>query len=94
MILELESKLEFAKSLALDAGNILMYHFGNQKIIRIKSRVDLVSEADLASEKIIINAVKGMLPRNKLGRKLLTHLKVFSGDIHPHSSQKPKTITF
>ena len=45
-------------------------------------------------EKIIINAVKGMLPHNRLGRKLLTHLKVYKGALHPHSAQQPRTITF
>ena len=45
-------------------------------------------------EKIITNAVKGMLPHNRLGRKLLTHLKVYSGEMHPHAAQQPQTITF
>ena len=45
-------------------------------------------------EKIITNAVKGMLPHNRLGRKLLTHLKVYSGELHPHAAQQPQTITF
>ena len=45
-------------------------------------------------ERIITNAVKGMLPHNRLGRQLLTHLKVYSGTGHPHSAQLPKTITF
>ena len=37
-------------------------------------------------ERIIINAVKGMLPHNRLGRKLLTHLKVYKGELHPHAA--------
>ena len=45
-------------------------------------------------ERIITNAVKGMLPHNRLGRQLLTHLKVYSGTKHPHAAQLPKTITF
>jgi large subunit ribosomal protein L13 len=45
-------------------------------------------------QRIITNAVKGMLPHNRLGRQLLTHLKVYSGTDHPHSAQLPKTITF
>ena len=45
-------------------------------------------------ERIITNAVKGMLPHNRLGRQLLTHLKVYSGTDHPHSAQLPKTIIF
>ena len=44
-------------------------------------------------ERIITNAVKGMLPHNRLGRKLLTHLKVYSGEVHPHAAQQPQTIT-
>ena len=45
-------------------------------------------------ERIIINAVKGMLPHNRLGRKILTHLKVYKGELHPHAAQEPQTITF
>ena len=45
-------------------------------------------------ERIITNAVKGMLPHNRLGRQLLTHLKVYKGSDHPHTAQLPKTITF
>ena len=45
-------------------------------------------------ERIITNAVQGMLPHNRLGRKLLTHLKVYSGELHPHAAQQPQTITF
>ena len=44
-------------------------------------------------ERIITNAVKGMLPHNRLGRKLLTHLKVYPGELHPHTAQQPQTIT-
>ena len=45
-------------------------------------------------ERIIMNAVKGMLPHNRLGRKLLTHLKVYPDKFHPHTAQQPQTITF
>ena len=45
-------------------------------------------------ERIITNAVKGMLPHNRLGRKLLTHLKVYSGELHTHAAPQPQTITF
>ena len=43
-------------------------------------------------EDIIINAVKGMLPHNRLGRKLLKHLKVYKNNIHPHEAQQPKQL--
>ena len=41
-------------------------------------------------EKIIKNAVKGMLPKNKLRKEIIKKLKVFSGPNHDHESQKPK----
>ena len=41
---------------------------------------------------IIKHAVKGMLPKNKLGRKLLKKLKVYAGNEHPHNAQKPVKI--
>ena len=43
-------------------------------------------------ERIIEKAVKGMLPHNKLGRKMLGHLKVYSGSDHPHIAQNPKIL--
>ncbi|MCK5187418.1 MAG: 50S ribosomal protein L13, partial [Deltaproteobacteria bacterium] len=41
---------------------------------------------------IIKLAVRGMLPKNKLGRKQLTKLKVYSGSDHPHKAQTPKEL--
>ncbi len=40
-------------------------------------------------EDVIINAVRRMLPRNALGRQMMTKLKVYAGDTHPHVAQKP-----
>ncbi|MFA7565429.1 MAG: 50S ribosomal protein L13 [Alkalispirochaeta sp.] len=39
------------------------------------------------------HAVRGMLPRNRLGRKLFTNLKVYAGSDHPHSAQQPEEVT-
>ncbi|HIK35303.1 MULTISPECIES: 50S ribosomal protein L13 [unclassified Thermosynechococcus] len=44
-------------------------------------------------ERIIEHAVKGMLPKNSLGRKLFTKLKVYAGPEHPHQAQKPQPLT-
>ena len=41
------------------------------------------------TERIIENAVKGMLPKNKLGKSIIKKLKVYSGSEHPHESQNP-----
>ena len=42
----------------------------------------------------IENAVKGMLPKTKLGKKIIKNLKVYAGDQHPHSAQKPEVLSF
>ena len=43
-------------------------------------------------ERLIMHAVKGMLPKNTLGAQLLTKLKVYKGDQHPHAAQKPAPL--
>jgi len=43
-------------------------------------------------EEIIRKAVKGMLPKNKLARHMLSKLKVYSGPAHPHKAQMPKAL--
>jgi large subunit ribosomal protein L13 len=43
-------------------------------------------------ERIIEKAIKGMLPKNRLGRRLFTKLKIYSGNAHPHTAQKPQNI--
>ncbi len=44
-------------------------------------------------ERIIEKAVKGMLPKNALGRQLFTKLKVYAGPEHPHAAQNPESLT-
>jgi large subunit ribosomal protein L13 len=43
-------------------------------------------------ERLITHAVHGMIPKNRLGRSLLTKLKVYKGDKHPHAAQKPAPL--
>ena len=43
-------------------------------------------------ERIVENAVKGMLPHNRLGRSILSHLKVYAGADHPHEAQQPQSL--
>jgi large subunit ribosomal protein L13 len=44
-------------------------------------------------EKLITHAVRGMVPKNRLGRVLMTKLKVYKGSNHPHSAQQPAALT-
>jgi large subunit ribosomal protein L13 len=43
-------------------------------------------------EDLVRLAVKGMLPKNRLSRKMVTKLKVYAGPEHPHSAQKPQPL--
>ena len=57
----------------------------------IKS-VALGKMRERSPEKILENAVKGMMPRNRLGRVMLSKLKVYAGNSHPHSAQQPMVL--
>ncbi|MFT6300286.1 MAG: large subunit ribosomal protein L13 [Saprospiraceae bacterium] len=46
-----------------------------------------------APERIIQGAVKGMLPRGPLGRAMFKKLKVYAGQVHPHSAQQPQDLS-
>ena len=72
----------------------------NQKLYRRHSgrpggmKVETFNQLqDRIPERIIEKAVKGMLPKNALGRKLFTKLKVYAGPEHPHAAQQPETLT-
>ena len=56
---------------------------GGAKMVRYS---DLIKNS---SDKVIINAVKGMLPKNKLGREIISHLRVYKGESHNHEAQNP-----
>lgn len=48
---------------------------------------------DKAPERVIQKAVKGMLPRNTLGRAMFRKLKVYAGNEHPHAAQQPQVLS-
>ena len=54
----------------------------------IKSR-NLKSMREKSPVSIIESAVKGMMPKSKLGREMMSKLKIYAGDVHPHSAQQP-----
>jgi large subunit ribosomal protein L13 len=57
----------------------------------LKSRTFAEAQA-LRPEEGVRRAVRGMLPKNRLGRQMLTKLKVYAGPNHPHSAQLPETL--
>jgi large subunit ribosomal protein L13 len=44
-------------------------------------------------DRVIEHAVRGMLPHNRLGKRIIRKLKVYAGAEHPHSAQKPESLT-
>lgn len=55
-------------------------------------QVSFQTMLERAPERVIIHAVKGMLPKNRLGRKLIKKLHVYAGPEHPHAAQSPETL--
>ncbi len=72
-----------------ETDKIYFSHTGYPGGVKEKS---LASLRKSSPERILINAVKGMLPHNKLGRSILKHLKVYAGPDHPHAAQNPKEL--
>lgn len=65
------------------------YHTGHPGGLRQVSFRRLLAEKP---EKLVYNAVKGMLPKTRLGRQMLTKLKVYAGPNHNHEAQKPEKL--
>ena len=62
------------------------YHSGGHKYVSVAEMMEK------KPEKIIIEAVRRMLPKNKLARKMLSKLKVYRGSEHPHAAQMPQVL--
>jgi large subunit ribosomal protein L13 len=62
-------------------------YIGGLKEITAKDLLEKKPEA------LVRHAVKGMLPKNKLGRQLYKKLKVYAGETHPHEAQQPETLS-
>lgn len=70
-------------------GKLYHHHTGFPGGVKTKSAGQLLSSNP---EDVIYKAVQGMLPKNPLGRSVLSKLKVYKGAEHPHAAQKPAAI--
>ena len=68
----------------------LYYHHSGYVGGLKETRLDKMLETH--PERVIEHAVKGMLPKNALGRKMFAKLYVYAGAEHPHAAQKPETL--
>src|SRR6476660_4407321 len=66
----------------LDAGDFVVVINADKVVVTGKKE----------NEKLITHAVKGMIPKNRLGRVLLTKLKIYRGSEHPHAAQQPTPL--
>ena len=67
-----------------------MHHSGYPGGLKTRSFEELMAKKP---EFIIENAVRGMLPKTRLGNQLIKKLKVYAGSAHPHNAQKPEAIS-
>ena len=68
-----------------------MYHHHTGYIGNLKS-ISLEKQLQKAPERVIEHAVKGMLPKNPLGRAMYRKLRVYAGPNHSHEAQQPKAL--
>ena len=68
-----------------------MYHHHTGYIGNLKS-INLAKLLEKAPERALEHAVKGMLPRNPLGRAMLGKLRIYAGTEHRHAAQQPRTL--
>ena len=64
-------------------------HSGYPGGIKEKSYLDVMKDDPTFAMR---NAIKGMLPHNSLGRKQLSNVKIYAGDVHPHEAQTPEIL--
>ncbi|MDD6088337.1 MAG: 50S ribosomal protein L13 [Desulfovibrionaceae bacterium] len=58
------------------------------------TEVTLEKQLDEKPAEVLRHAVRGMLPKNRLGRAMLKKLKIYAGPSHPHTAQDPKPLSF
>ena len=82
-----------AEKIVLTAGKVdkkIAYrHSGYPGGLKQQGYADLMAKKP---EEAVRKAIKGMLPKNALGRKMLSKLKVYAGPTHPHTAQGPKPL--
>jgi len=66
-------------------------HTGYMGHVRSVSAAEVLASPH--ADRVLYEAVRGMLPKNSLGRKMLDKLKIYSGPNHPHEAQKPEVLT-
>jgi len=69
-----------------------IYYRHSQYMGGLKS-INLRDQLAQHPDRVLLAAVKGMLPKNRLGRQMIKKLKLYAGEAHPHQAQQPKSLT-
>ena len=83
-----KNKPEFAPH--IDTGDFVVVI--NAEKVRVTGRKLDQEMLERKPEQVLYNAVKGMLPKNRVGRRQLKKLKIYVGPEHPHQAQQPATL--
>jgi large subunit ribosomal protein L13 len=65
------------------------HHSGQPGGLRVESFEKVIQKKPTYPLEV---AIKGMLPKNRLGRKLFKNVKIYAGEVHPHGAQKPEPL--
>jgi large subunit ribosomal protein L13 len=71
-------------------GKLYRHHTGYMGGLKTIAAGDLLKKSPV---KMVEEAVRGMLPKTKLGKAMFHKLKVYAGETHPHQAQKPQALT-
>jgi large subunit ribosomal protein L13 len=83
------SRLKFTgKKMDTKTYQTYSHHPGGQKTVSARALLEK------HPERILEQAVRRMVPRNKLGRQQMTKLKIYAGPTHPHQAQQPQELSF
>lgn len=76
-----------------DKLNSVRYYRHSRHPGGLKSR-SMREQLDVHPDRVIFEAVKGMMPKTRLGRAQMKKLRIYSGAEHPHAAQMPKSLSF
>lgn len=76
-----------------DKLNSVLYYRHSRFPGGLKSR-SMREQLDRFPDRVIFEAVKGMMPKTRLGRAQMKKLRIYTGDEHPHIAQQPKSLSF
>lgn len=76
-----------------DKLNTVQYYRHSRHPGGLKSR-SMREQLQLYPDRVIFEAVKGMMPKTRLGRAQMKKLRIYAGDEHPHSAQQPQSLSF